>query len=77
MSVGDKCWVQIYSASDVCLDPAEITFVNGLTSSSESACLNIRIALLELTKGKDRVVMMPTLATVSLKKDHQCIRDIG
>ena len=51
--------------------------MNGLTSSSESACLNVRIALLELTKGRDRVVTMPTLATVSLEGVHQRIRDIG
>ena len=55
----------------------KITFVNGLTSSSESACLNVRIALLELTKGRDRVVIRPTLATVSLKGVHQRIRNIG
>ena len=55
----------------------EITFVNGLTSSSESACLNVRIAQLDLTKGRGRFVTMPTLATVSLKAVHQRIRNIG
>lgn len=44
--------------------------VKRLTSSNESACLNARIALFELTKGSDRVVTTPTLATVSLSNNQ-------
>ena len=42
--------------------------LNERTSSRDSACLNVRIALLVETKGRLFVMTIPTLATVSLQR---------